>query len=274
MSELELVDRAAHELRARGFTKPGLSLVLGSGAKSFASRIDVEVRIPFAEVAGWPVPRVEGHGGEVVQGRVAGLLVHCLTGRVHAYEGWTAAEVARPVRTLARLGAPCTLLTNAAGGIQDGLVPGDLMVIEDHLNLTGTSPLIGAHEEPLGPRFPDQSAVFDEALRADLRACDPGLKRGVYAGVLGPSYETPAEIRMLQTLGGDAVGMSTVHEAIALNAMGVRVGCLSLISTLAAGLSDQELRHEDVLAAGVAAEERIGRVLEAFCGRLIAAERR
>jgi purine-nucleoside phosphorylase len=181
------------------------------------------------------------------------------------YEGWEPDEVVRPVRTLRRMGIATFLLTNAAGGVGEHLRAGDVMVIEDHLNLMASSPLIGEHEEDLGPRFPDQSKVWDPALRAMLHAADPELKRGVYAGLLGPSYETPAEVRMLRTLGADAVGMSTVPEAIALNAMGARLAGLSLISNLAAGIAPAPLAHEEVLAAGRAAQVRLTKLLIAFC---------
>ncbi|MGC6486393.1 MAG: purine-nucleoside phosphorylase [Planctomycetota bacterium] len=256
-----LADRVGRE-RVGGVA---LAMVLGSGLKSFAERLEAPVEVPFGDVPGWPAPRVDGHGGAVVFGAVDGVPVACLTGRVHLYEGWTAAEVVRAVRTLRVLGAPRFLLTNAAGGIQSGLAAGDLMVITDHLNLTAQSPLVGAHEPAFGPRFPDMSAVYSPALGERLRACDGGLRAGVYAGLLGPSYETPAEIRMLRALGADAVGMSTVHEAIALRAAGAEVCGLSLISNLAAGISDRPLSHDEVIEAGRAAAARMASVVEAFC---------
>ncbi|MBI5849460.1 MAG: purine-nucleoside phosphorylase [Planctomycetes bacterium] len=244
--ELARVDEAAIVLRAAGADRARLGLVLGSGLRSFAACMRNARELPFATIPHWPVPKVEGHGGS--------LLV-----------GDSPAEVTRAVRTLARLGVREFVLTNAAGGIGDGLRAGDLMAITDHLNLTGASPLIGPQVKELGPRFPDQSRVWDEALRERLVAVDARLARGVYAGLLGPSYETPAEVRMLRALGADAVGMSTVHEAIALNAMGCRVAGVSLISNLAAGISKAPLSHDEVIAAGKAAEGRFLRVLEGFC---------
>ncbi|MEZ5963735.1 MAG: purine-nucleoside phosphorylase [Planctomycetota bacterium] len=265
MSEVSLLDEAILHFEARGVLRPQRVVVLGSGFKGFAAEVQDAVAIPFAEVPNWPTPGVEGHGGSVVFGTVGGVPLACLTGRVHLYEGWEPDEVVRPVRTLRRFGASVFLLTNAAGGIKDGLRPGDVMVIEDHLNLTGCSPLVGEHEPELGPRFPDQSRVWDVDLRARLHAADADLQRGVYAGLLGPSYETPAEIRMLKAIGADAVGMSTVIEAMALHAMGAQVCGLSLISNLAAGIAPTPLGHDEVLAAGRQAQARLTRVLVAFC---------
>ncbi|MEC8252344.1 MAG: purine-nucleoside phosphorylase [Planctomycetota bacterium] len=245
-----------------------LAMVLGSGLKSFAEALEDRVEVPFADVPEWPRPNVEGHGGAVVFGAVAGARVACLTGRVHLYEGWSPSDAVRCVRTLRTLGAPRFLLTNAAGGIGDGLVAGDLMVLTDHLNLTGQSPLTGAHDEAFGPRFPDMSEVYARSLREHLLAAGDGLKQGVYAGLLGPSYETPAEVRMLRGLGADAVGMSTVHEAIALKAMGAELCGLSLISNLAAGISEQPLSHAEVIEEGRAAAARMTGVVSALCGRL------
>ncbi len=268
-SEAGNVERAAAwlegQLGAERVRGVALAMVLGSGLKSFAERLDASVEVPFGDVPGWPAPRVEGHGGAVVFGAVDGVPVACLTGRVHLYEGWTAGEVVRAVRTLRALGAPRFLLTNAAGGIGAGLAAGDLMVITDHLNLTGGSPLVGDHEPALGPRFPDMSAVYSPPLTHRLRSCDEDLAAGVYAGLLGPSYETPAEVRMLRTLGADAVGMSTVHEAIALRATGAEVCGMSLISNLAAGISDRPLSHDEVIEAGRAAAARMTDVVGAFC---------
>jgi purine-nucleoside phosphorylase len=272
--ELQLVDHAAAFLRERlGTDRTAalrLGLVLGSGLKDFARAVDQPIEIPFADVPGWPKPRVVGHGGALVVGVVAGTPVACLTGRVHLYEGWQPAEVVRAVRTLRRLGVPDFLLTNAAGGIADDLSAGDLMVLTDHLNLTGASPLIGLHEPAFGPRFPDQSHVYAPKLRAVLQQCGARLRPGVYAGLLGPSYETPAEVRMLQALGADAVGMSTVHEAIALNAMGAGVAGLSLVTNLAAGIADRVLSHDEVVAAGAQAAAALSALVTEFCRRLAA----
>ena len=247
-----------------GDAVPLIGIVLGSGLAGFVEELTGTMALPFSSVPQWPVPRVEGHGAELVVGNLGSTRVACLTGRVHLYEGWSPAEVVRPVRTLRRLGVESFVLTNAAGGIAEGLGPGDLMSISDHINLTGTSPLLGPHEEELGPRFPDQTAVYDPELRALLSAADPQLREGVYGGLLGPSYETPAEVRMLQTCGVDAVGMSTVHEAIALHAMGAKVVGISTISNSAAGTGGSKLSHDEVIAAGAAASTRLKKLLRAF----------
>lgn len=271
-SERERVDRAAAFLRGQlgdqRLANVRLGLVLGSGLKDFASHVEGAVRVPFAAIPEWPVPHVAGHGGELVVGTVGGADVACLTGRVHLYEGWQPADVVRAVRTLRSLGVPSFLLTNAAGGIGDELSAGDLLLISDHLNLTGCSPLVGPHEPAFGPRFPDQTRVYAPRLRQLLAQCGPRLRPGVYAGLLGPSYETPAEVRMLRALGADAVGMSTVHEAIALNAMGAEVAGLSLVSNLAAGISKTALAHDEVVAAGAQAADALTALVTAFCRRL------
>ena len=258
VNELELVDRAAAFLRQRlgpAATTLRLGLVLGSGLKGFAKEVQEATVVPFAEIPGWPVPHVEGHGGALVVGTVAGTPVACLSGRVHLYEGWHPGEVVRAVRTLRRLGTPSFLLTNAAGGIADDMTAGDLMVLRDHLNLTGQSPLVGPHEPVFGPRFPDQTRVYAPRLQQLLVATGARLRPGVYAGLLGPSYETPAEIRMLQRLGAQAVGMSTVPETILARHAGLRVLALSLLTNMAAGLSTEKLSHAHTLASAAAASE-------------------
>ncbi len=268
MSEHLLVAAAARHLAELGAGRAKVALVLGSGLKEFAATLAERREIPFGDVPHWPVPRVEGHGGALVLGRIGAVPVACLTGRVHLYEGWSADECCRAVRSLRLAGVPSFVLTNAAGGIGKGLAAGDLMLLRDHLNLTGRTPLLGPVQEGFGPRFPDQSLVYAPRLRALFSRCDPRLREGVYAGLLGPAYETPAEIRMLAALGADAVGMSTVVEAIALNAMGAEVAGLSLISNLAAGIADTPLRHEEVIAAGKAAQGRLTALLTAFCQAL------
>lgn len=278
MSATTEVDRLqaakAHLLKwmsAASWSQVRLGLVLGSGLKDFARELQDARTMPFHDVPGWPVPKVEGHGGALVVGRIGSGTIACLTGRVHLYEGWSPFEVTRAGRTLRLCGVENFLLTNAAGGISQDLSAGDLMVLTDHLNLTGQSPLTGLHEPALGPRFPDQSKVWDPRLRSLLLACGSGLQQGVYAGLLGPSYETPAEVRMLKALGADAVGMSTVHEAIALNAMGARLCGLSLISNLAAGISEQPLSHQEVMDEGKKAAAALTALVSEFCRRLSAA---
>lgn len=274
--ERDLVAAAAAFLRQRlGAERCAslrLGLVLGSGLKDFARQVGKPIEVPFAEIPGWPAPHVEGHGSSLVVGEVGGAPVACLSGRVHLYEGWQPREVVRAVRTLRMLGVPAFLLTNAAGGIGDDLSAGDLMAIADHVNLTGSSPLVGPHEPDFGPRFPDQTRVWSPRLRQLLSSCGVRLRPGVYAGLLGPTYETPAEVRMLKTLGADAVGMSTVHEAIALNAMGAEVVGLSLVTNLAAGISPVPLAHDEVVAAGKQASAALTALVTEFCRKLGAAK--
>jgi len=268
MSEAKLGRAAVDELRRRGLEPPQVALVLGSGMAEFSSALAGTVALALAEVPNWPAPAIEGHGGQLVFGRIGSTEVACLTGRVHLYEGWQPVEVVRAVRTLRLLGTPRFVLTNAAGGIDPAFSPGDLMVIRDHLNLTGRSALVGPSEPEFGPRFPDQSQVYDRGLAALLHDLDGDLCTGVYAGLLGPSYETPAEIRMLVAAGADAVGMSTVLEATALSAMAARVVGVSLISNAAAGISDAPLNHDEVIAAGRQAQPRLTRLLARFCERI------
>jgi len=263
--ETPRLETAARVLREQGVADAEICIVLGSGLRAFGDGLADRHEVPFAAIPAWPQPKVEGHGASFVCGTLGGRRVVCLTGRVHLYEGYRPAEVVRAVRTLRLFGVSDFVLTNAAGGIADGMAAGDLMLIEDHLNLTGQSPLVGPAEPALGPRFPDQTEVWSAELRERLCAADPALKRGVYAGLCGPSYETPAEVRMLRTLGASAVGMSTVHEAMALGAMGARVAGVSLISNLAAGLGAGPLAHDEVIAAGRLAERRTTELLTAFC---------
>lgn len=269
--EVQRIDTAVAFLRERmagRVSNARLAIVLGSGLKGFASHVDDAIEVPLAEVPGWPAPKVEGHGGALVAGKVGGVEIVCLTGRVHLYEGWQPAEVVRAVRTLRVLGVPVFLLTNAAGGAADDLAAGDLMLITDHLNLTGRTPLLGEHVAAFGPRFPDQTEVYSKRLSGLLQQCGARLRPGVYAGLLGPSYETPAEVRMCRALGADAVGMSTVLEAMALNAMGAEVAGLSLITNLAAGIGEMPLSHDEVTAAGEAAASTLEALVTEFCRRL------
>jgi purine-nucleoside phosphorylase len=246
-------------------------LVLGSGLGAFADALEGAVRIPYAAIPGFPATAVAGHRGELVLGRVRGVAVACLAGRVHLYEGHSPASVVFGVRLLAELGCATVLLTNAAGGIRSGLRPGSLLLLRDHVNLTGRNPLIGSNEPP-HPRFPDMTRAYDLRLSelARLVASEEGiaLEEGVYAGVLGPSYETPAEIRMLATIGADVVGMSTVLEVIALRHRGVRVGALSVVTNFAAGLADAPLDHAEVQIAADSARDRLERLVSGWIARI------
>lgn len=255
-------------VRARTGLVPAIGIVLGSGLGSLADDVDDGVSIPFAELPGWPAATAPGHVGRLVLGRLEGVPVVLLQGRLHLYEGNAEGLVVQPVLLMGRLGARVVVLTNAAGGVNPAFRAGTLMVIADHLNLTGRTPLIGPNANAIGPRFPDLTEAWSRRWRAALRAAGAAegvpLEEGIYAGLLGPSYETPAEVRMLRTLGADAVGMSTVLEAIAARWAGIEICGVSLISNAGAGYSGQPLTQEEVLAAGAEAGPRFARVIRRF----------
>jgi purine-nucleoside phosphorylase len=261
------VDDVARALREKLGEPPEALVVLGSGLGGMAAGLDDARSIATREVPGWPASTVAGHAGRLHRGRVGKVELLIQEGRVHLYEGYTAAEVVRPIRAAVAWGARTVILTNAAGAVNPSLRPGDLMAVEDHLNLTGDNPLLGPNDEARGPRFPDMSAVYDPRLRALAldKAGEVGvtLRTGVYAGLRGPSYETPAEVRMLAGLGAHAVGMSTVLEAIAARHMGARVLGVSCISNLAAGLSATPQTHAEVQAVAAKAADDLARLLAA-----------
>ncbi|HEX8905076.1 MAG TPA: purine-nucleoside phosphorylase, partial [Longimicrobiaceae bacterium] len=244
-----------HFLRERITRAPHAVLVLGSGLGGLAEEIEDPVAIPFEEIPGFPrrTQALAGHAGRLVAGRLEGVEVAAMQGRFHLYEGWSPAEVALPVRALAALGSRTLLLTNAAGGLRPGMQPGDLMIMADHINLMWKNPLIG-QVVPGDQRFPDMSDPYDRRFRAaaEAVALELGIPvtQGVYAALLGPSYETPAEIRMLARLGADAVGMSTVPEVLVARALGVRCLGISCITNLAAGLGGATLNHDEVMEVG------------------------
>lgn len=231
-------------------SRPKIGLILGSGLGDFASVLEHASSVPYAEVPHFPTSSVEGHAGRLVVGNIGDEPIIALQGRVHAYEGYTPQQVIFPTRVLCLLGVRALVVTNAAGGINPDLLAGDLMAITDHLNLAGWNALTGPNEERLGPRFPDMSKAYDPRLLALIEAAAKNkgiaLKRGIYAMASGPSYETPAEVRALRTLGADAVGMSTVPEVTAAVHMGVRVAGISCITNLAAGIGDKPLSHREV----------------------------
>lgn len=264
------LDAAASFVRGKAPGAPLVGLVLGSGLGGYAGGLEGAVALPYADIPGFPAAAVAGHRGELVLGTVRGVSVACLAGRVHLYEGHPPERVVFGVRLLAALGCRAVLLTNAAGGIRDDLRPGGLLLIADHVNLTGANPLVGP-AEPEYARFPDMTTAYDVRLRElahdTARAEGILLTDGVYAGLLGPSYETPAEIRWLKTLGADAVGMSTVLEVIALRHRNVRVGALSVITNLAAGLAGRALDHDEVQVAAAEARERLERLLSGWISR-------
>ena len=268
---MTMLDTALAAVRARDSRTPRIALILGSGLGALADELDDAVRIPFADIPGFPKAAVVGHAGRLVIGRLEGHSCVVLQGRFHLYEGHDAAAVALPTRLMITLGARTLIVTNAAGGIAPSFRSGDLMLIEDHINLTGRNPLVGPVFDD-EPRFPDMSTAYDPALRRIAEAAAAAealpLVHGVYAAGLGPSYETPAEVRMLARLGADAVGMSTVPEVIVARARGVPVLGISLISNAAAGITGEPLSHEEVIAAGVAAADRLTRLVRGVLRRL------
>ena len=252
MSDLTTrIDSAVRYIREQTDALPQMALILGSGLGDFAHTLEEATVISFSDIPGFPVPTVEGHAGAFVIGKHKGKTVAALSGRVHYYEGLSQREITIPVRVLAKLGVKTVLLTNAAGGINLEFSSGALMLIRDHINFSGNNPLIGKNLEDFGPRFPDMTDLYTKQLRETLKSVTQKegihLEEGVYAMYSGPSYETPAEIHMLRGFGADAVGMSTVPEAIAARHSGMQVIGISCITNMAAGVLDQPLSHEEVV---------------------------
>ncbi|MGZ6267153.1 MAG: purine-nucleoside phosphorylase [Candidatus Limnocylindrales bacterium] len=274
----EQPDRLAaleNAIRLRTGLRPSMGLVLGSGLGGLADAVEVESAFSFSELPGWPPATAPGHAGRLILGHLAGVPVVVQQGRFHLYEGHSPGFVVQPILLMRRLGADTLVLTNAAGGVNPAFGAGTLMIIADHLNLTGRHPLTGPNADSLGTRFPDMTGVWDSDLRARLRRAgesqDVALAEGVYACLSGPSYETPAEVRMLRGLGADAVGMSTALEAIAARWAGLRVCGVSLVTNPGAGLKASELSHAEVLAAAATAGPRLSRVIARFVEDLGAA---
>jgi purine-nucleoside phosphorylase len=265
-----------HFLRERVTRAPHAILVLGSGLGGLADEIEDAVAIPFDTIPGFPrrTQELAGHAGRLVVGRLEGVEVAAMQGRFHLYEGWTPAEVALPIRALAALGPQAMVLTNAAGGLRPGMEPGDLMLIADHINLMWQNPLAG-QVVPGEERFPDMSDPYDRGYRATAEsvALELGipLTQGVYAALLGPSYETPAEIRMLGRLGADAVGMSTVPEVLVARAIGIRCMGISCITNLAAGLGGAVLSHQEVMEVGARVRDRLAALVRGILPRIVGA---
>jgi purine-nucleoside phosphorylase len=252
---------------ATGRGRHGVAVVLGSGRGELARGLVGENSVPYKEIAGMPVPRVEGHEATLYSGEIAGAATLVFAGRSHLYEGYDAKAVTHWVRVAHDAGCRTFILTNAAGGISTELEIGEPCLISDHINLTGTNPLIGPNHGP-GPRFPDMSHIYSPELRALARSVDPALKEGVYAGLLGPSYETPAEVKMLASLGADLVGMSTVLEAIVAHYLGGRVLAISTVSNRAAGLRQEALSHEEVIQATKHSGDRVMQLIKGVIGSL------
>ncbi len=259
-------------VRARTDLVPAAGIVLGSGLGGLADDLEEPVAIPFADLPGWPAATAPGHVGRLLLARLGGTPVVMLQGRFHIYEGNDPGLVVQPVLLFRRLGARLVVLTNAAGGVNPAYGPGTLMLIEDHLNLTGRTPLLGPNADEIGVRFPDLVDAWNARLREQLRTAATAegvvLEAGIYAGLLGPQYETPAEVRMLRSLGADAVGMSTVLECIAARWAGLDVCGVSLVTNAGAGYTGEPLTHEEVLAAGAEAGPRLARVIRRFVGSL------
>jgi purine-nucleoside phosphorylase len=269
MASTSLYERAEHAtrvIRSRISVEPRIALVLGSGLGSFADDFEESVAIPYEEIPGFVRSTAQGHAGRLVIGKIDSVPVLAMQGRVHYYEGYSLEEVTFPVRTFGLLGVKTLVLTNAAGGINVQLAQGALMVISDHVNLMGVNPLRGPNDERFGPRFPDMSAVYSPELQElvieEAKAIGIEVRRGIYGGLSGPSYETPAEIHLLRTLGADAVGMSTVPEAIVARHMGLEVLGISCITNMAAGISDAPINHEEVMATGDRVRETFAELLQ------------
>lgn len=262
------LDALVAAVRARTDLAPEVGIVLGSGLGGLADDVEDAVAIPFEDLPGWPAATAPGHVGRLILGRLAGRPVVLLQGRFHLYEGNAPGLVVQPVLLFRRLGARVVVLTNAAGGLDPSFGPGTLMVISDHINLTGMNPLVGQNANGIGERFPDLTNAWSPGLRSQLhvagRAENVDLAEGVYVGLVGPNYETPAEVRMLAALGGHAVGMSTVMECIAARWAGLEVCGVSLVTNAGAGYTGEPLTHEEVLAAGAEAGPRLARVLRRF----------
>ena len=251
--------------RAKIDFKPEVAIVLGSGLGDYADDIQVEAELDYHEIEGFPVSTVPGHAGKFIFGYVNDVPVVCMKGRVHYYEGYPIQDVVLPARLMKLMGAKILFLTNASGGINPSFTAGDFMMLTDHVSLWAPNPLIGANIDELGVRFPDMTHVCDadlqESLREPAKRCGIPLKEGIYAQLTGPSFESPAEIQLLHKLGVDAVGMSTVVEAIAANHMGMKICCVSFVSNLAAGMTDNPLTHEEVQEAASAAAPRFRRLI-------------
>ena len=275
MASTSLYERAEHAtrvIRSRINVEPRIALVLGSGLGGFADDFEEPVGIPYEDIPGFVRSTAQGHAGRLVIGKIEGVPVLAMQGRVHYYEGYSLEEVTFPVRTFGLLGVKTLVLTNAAGGINVQLTQGALMVISDHVNLMGVNPLRGPNDERFGPRFPDMSAVYSPELQElvvdEAKAIGVEVRRGIYCGLSGPSYETPAEIHLLRALGADAVGMSTVPEAIVARHIGLEVLGISCITNMAAGISDEPINHEEVMATGDRVRETFAELLRRVIGAI------
>lgn len=261
-----MIDKAVKYIKEKVNFVPEIAVILGSGLGNLADGIENPVYVDYKEIEGFPVSTAPGHNGRFIFGTLQGKKVACMQGRFHFYEGYDMNTVVLGVRVLRRLGCEKLIVTNAAGGINTSFVPGDIMMISDHINFMGTNVLIGKNDDSLGTRFPDMSFAYDPKLREKAEKCAQELgisiKNGVYLGCTGPSYETPAEIRAFRILGADAVGMSTVPEVIAANHCGMKVLAFSLITNMAAGILKQPLSEEEVLETGAKKGRELQQLIE------------
>jgi purine-nucleoside phosphorylase len=263
-------------IESRAGLHPSIAVVLGSGLGAFADVLAERIEIPYSEIPGWPCSTAVGHAGKLIFGKLGKLEVAVMAGRTHLYEGYSPAQATYGVRVLGGMGVRSMVFTNAAGGINLSLGRGGLVLISDHINLQGSNPLVGPNNDALGPRFPDMSEAYSRPFRekAKLVAAELGipLSEGVYAAMLGPSYETPAEIRFLRTIGADVVGMSTAAEVIVANHMGMRVLGISCVTNMAAGILPQKIHHQEVLETGAMMRDTLVRFLTALLPKLAEAE--
>jgi purine-nucleoside phosphorylase len=264
-------EAVAHIRRVTG-REPHIAVVLGSGLGAFADELADPIAIPYSDIPGWPVSTAAGHSGKLVFGKLGELDIAVMAGRAHLYEGYTPSQVTAGVRVLHRLGARSMVFTNAAGGINLSYRQGALVLISDHINLQGSHPLIGPNDDSAGPRFPDMTEAYSLAYRTIAhhvaQQLNIQLQEGVYAALTGPSYETPAEIRYLRTIGADLVGMSTVPEVIVANYLGMRVLAISCVTNMAAGILPQKINHEEVLETGRQVRDTLIRFLKALLPNL------
>jgi purine-nucleoside phosphorylase len=267
-----VTDEAKRFIQGHTNVRPSIGVVLGSGLGAFADELTGRIDIPYADIPGWPHSTAVGHAGKLIIGKLGALDIAVMAGRAHLYEGYAMHQVTYGVRVLQAIGARSMVFTNAAGGINLALERGGLVLISDHINLQGGNPLVGPNDDRLGPRFPDMSEAYSRAYREiakDVAAeqCI-AITEGVYAAMLGPSYETPAEIRYLRAIGADVVGMSTVPEAIVANHMGMKVLGISCVTNMAAGILPQKINHEEVLETGAMVRDTLVRFLKALLPRL------
>ncbi len=270
--QFTLADHAAQLILQRSPLRPKIGLILGSGLGAFADSLNDATRVPYTDIPSFPQSTAIGHAGRLVIGNAGQVTVAAMQGRVHLYEGYSAQQVAFPIRVFARMGVKAVILTNAAGGINLGFSQGALVLIRDHINLQGTNPLVGSNEDRFGVRFPDMTQAYSHAYREMAReeAAKLGitLHEGIYAALLGPSYETPAEIEHLRRIGADLVGMSTVAEVIAARHMGLNVLAISCVTNMAAGILDQPLSHAEVMETGERVKSTFESLLKALLPRI------